>query len=165
MLADGEPINAMDNYIFVPSEDGGGKWVREDFFDRLPRDQYLKVLDLLEPYQNVGVDGIFSKWKERKAEKRAKREARKDMKAESKATARIQRTQGGGVLGKIIDGAKSIFGQTEVDAGFNIESGSAPTGFIRAEDRGTFFERNKTLIIVGGLVIAGGAVYLLTRKK
>jgi hypothetical protein len=161
-LADQAP-DILENYIFVPSDmDGGGKYVRADYFDQFDDVTFMDLMDQLQPY-NEGVNGLFSKFKEKQAAKRAQRQERKDLKAESKATARVQRTQGGGALSKILNTATNIFGGTNVDAGVDFQTGQTPEAFFRAEQRTPWYSRPEIIIPVIGA--AGLGIYFLTRKK
>jgi hypothetical protein len=160
-LAETDP---RDLYVFVPTDqDGSGRWIREDYFDKFDDNAYEQIMAALEPYEDAGVSGLFSKMRERSQARRERRGARKDMKAESKATARVQRTQGGGALGKILDTVKQTFGGQKVDAGIDITSGKDPTGYFRTETEKPWY--SKPVVIIGGIVLIGGTIYFLTRKK
>lgn len=55
-----EPV--MTKYIFIPAGMFGqikDTYVREDFFDDLPLEEYKKVIATLAPYQNTGLHGIL----------------------------------------------------------------------------------------------------------
>jgi hypothetical protein len=159
-----EQADPRDLYVFIPSDmEGGGKWIREDYFDDLPDWQYDQLMTTLEPFQTVGTSGFFSNIREKREQRQERRQARKDRKTESKATAREQRTAGGGALDKIIGAASNIFGGQKVDAGIDIQSGKEPTGYFRTETDKPFY--TKPLFIGGTIVVVGGLIYFLTRPK
>jgi hypothetical protein len=166
-------------YIFIPQGFRGAakdSYIREDIFDNLSPTDYAQIMAELAPYQNTGLSD--------KASRKADRAAKKDAKAAKKATqgggarreARAER-QGqrqqariakkaagggaGGFLDKVIGGAKDIFGKgVDVEAtggGLEIDysSGGEPS----------FFEKYKIPLIIGGVVVVAGGIYLVTKKK
>ena len=151
-----QTIENADKYIFIPQGYRGAHkdlYIREDLFDKLPDPVYNNLMDELEPFQNQGLSG---RGKDRRA---ARREARQK-RVETRAAARAQ---GGGILDKIGNIATNVIGglkggQLDVQAGggeLAIDYGTEPT----------FFEKYKWPIIIGGVAIVGGGIYLATRKK
>lgn len=61
-LAENGQTNPLANFIFIPSGMLGmteDTYVRQDFFDGLPDDQYLAVIQSLAPFQNTGLSGVL----------------------------------------------------------------------------------------------------------
>jgi len=57
-----EDSNPLSNYIFIPSGMYGqtqDNYVRADFFDGLPDDEFNAVIVSLAPYQNTGMSGVL----------------------------------------------------------------------------------------------------------
>jgi len=159
-----EPVDPAELYVFIPTDmDGGGKWVREDYFDKFDDATYDSLMNELEPFQSPGTSGFFSRMRERRDTRRSERQARKRIEAESKATARVQRSEGGGIAGKLVEGISSIFGGQKVDAGLDIQSGQQPTGYFRTETYKPIYE--KPLFWVGVVGVTGTVIYFATRKK
>jgi hypothetical protein len=177
-LAEGVP--AKDLYIFVPAGFRGAvkdMWIREDSLDGLSDVEYLELMRSLEPYQNQGMSYGFTQLSG-KAERQARRDARKAKKQskasvkQAKRDAKIERAKSGKTaLDSIIGGAQNIVG--------TIFGGGAAAGDQEKLDvQGTvggvefdlgpeqsFFERNKTLILVGGVAAGGLLIYMLTKKR
>jgi hypothetical protein len=153
-----------DLYVFIPAGYRGAVqdlYVREDAFDSLPANQWDQLMTELEPYQNVGMSGIFSRAKE-------KRQARKDQRSQKKETksalkvakkdAKLKRVQSGETgLKTLIGGAKDIVGSlfgTPQDKTLDVNAGGGGLD-ISYNDNPTFFEQYKTpIFIVGGLGLA-----------
>ncbi len=60
-LAENGQTNPLAKFIFIPAGMLGMQedtYVREDFFDGLPDDQYLAVVQSLAPFQNTGLSGV-----------------------------------------------------------------------------------------------------------
>lgn len=156
-----QTIENADKYIFIPQGYRGAQkdlYIREDLFDKLPDPVYNNLMNELEPFQNTGLSG---RGKDRRA---ARREARQK-RVETRAAARAQ---GGGFLDKIGNIATNVIGglkggsvQVETDQGqAGLNWGPPPP-----EEEPTFFEKYKWPIIIGGVAIVGGGIYLATRKK
>lgn len=151
-----------DNYLTVPTSDGGTVKVREDYFDNLPEAQYVAIMDVLEPYNTAQVSGLFSKWRKNKAQKKDERNARKIAKIDARAVGRVATAQAGGGIGNALKGiAGSIFGKNESEApedsrGFSLDVNSEPTT--------KKWYSNPAIMIPVGIAAIGG-VYLLTRSK
>jgi hypothetical protein len=57
-----EDSNPLENYIFIPAGMYGqtqDNYVRADFFDGLPDDEFNAVITSLAPYQNTGMSGVL----------------------------------------------------------------------------------------------------------
>ena len=170
-----------DKYVFIPQGFRGAAkdlYVREDLFDSLPDSVYDSLMMQLSSYQNTGLSG--------KADRKARRKERKDAKAAKKATrgggarreARQKRLETkwagkeakagakgsgkgaafldkvGGIVGNIVGGGQALDVQAGAD-GLSVDYGTEPT----------FFEQYKIPLIIGGVVLVGGGIYLATRKK
>lgn len=176
-LAEGIP--AKDLFVFVPAGFRGSvkdMWIREDAFDGMNDVEYLELMRSLEPYQNAGLSYGFTQLSG-KAERQARRDARKAKKQskadvkQAKREAKIERAKSGKTaLDSIIGGAQNIVGtifgtnagtdQTKLDV-----QGTVGGVEFDIEPEQSFFEKNKTLIIVGGIGLGGLALYMLTKKR
>lgn len=155
-----------DNYINVPDPVSGQLIrIREDLFDNMPDSQFYELMDQLQPYNAPGVNGLGS-WLKKRAEKREARKeekaARKDAKfqarQENKAARRdtiknIAQSIGGMITG----GGSSSSDQTRM--------GLPVTGSIDfgAPEPEPWYK--KPAVIIGGLALLGGGIYLATRKR
>lgn len=186
-LAEGNPLS---KYIFIPAGMLGmteDKYVREDFFDDLPAEEYKKVIVSLAPYQNTGVNGILdtavsfipgvgpiaSKGVKIATDLFKKRNER------VKAGTAKPIFKAGGLVDKIkskIKGSEAV-GATDANnmpatakTPFDI-SGSASVGgtnvdFSTSGGKESFFTKNKKTILIGGGVLVGGILlYTLLKKK
>lgn len=165
----------MELYVNVPTEDGGVLRVREDYFDTLPRRQWLAVMDYLEQFQdNQEISGLFSGMKERRAVRKEERQAKKAIDPETGMTQKqtfklAKQTQRGGTIGKVLDVAKGVFGIPTTDnmpqqyKDFDMQGG-VDFGYDQPQTQPTDY---KKIIIVGGLILAvvGTAVYVMSKKK
>ncbi len=164
-----EPVNVSEHYIFIPNDESGmgGQYVREDYFDNLTGAEYEAVMDQLEPYQDVGVSGLFSGMRDRmrarrdaRKDKRAGRVARRDLKATSKAERRTRPR--GKALEGIMATVGDIFGKTQVDAGLDFQTGKGPEAYFQADTKPFY---TKPVFIIGASAVVLGGIYLATRKK
>jgi hypothetical protein len=176
-LAEGNPLK---NYIFIPAGMFGmssDQYVREDFFDDLPTEQYQQVIATLAPYQNQGMSavgaiaGIGINLAKNLIKRRAERVASGTAKPIFKA---------GGIVDRIKDKlaiAKATTAPTDVNnvmtktaPPFNVE-GSANIGGTNVDfstsggTKESFFTKYKTPLLIGGGVLLVGGIYLATRKK
>lgn len=189
-LAD-SPTYLQDNgihqqgYIFIPANffpgmpEGG--YIREDKLDELDDQTFDYILQQLEPYQpGVSFLGFGKKAKERRKKRKAERiQKRADKRAgkESFKLAKIQaRGEGGGFFGGLV---KGIFGGGEDEGDYEpyvpgpgAIAGPVPDAAKRiAEEKAAAkaeadAKKMKTLIYSGiGVVVVGGGIYLMTRKK
>jgi hypothetical protein len=151
-------------YITVPTQDGDTMRVREDAFDHLPDSAYEAIMDIVEPYNAPQMNGLFSKWRERKKEKKDQRNERKIDKIQARAEGRTATAKAGGGIGGILKSvASSIFGKgdegeaaTPEGRGFSLDvtGGTPPKPFYK-----------KPEIIIPLAIAAAGGNYLMTRKK
>lgn len=167
----------MKYYIFIPQGFRGASkdsYVREDIFDSMDPMEYAQVMQELAPYQATGL----SDKAERKAARAAKKAtkgggARRDARAtrqknrQDSKLARVQAGGGfGGILGKVTDAAKNIFGKGD-DASLDIQSGGGGGLEIdyNAGGEESFFSKYKVPLIIGGVAVVAGTIYLVTKKK
>lgn len=148
-------------YIRVPahlSRTGRDQWVREDIFDDLPRNQWIALMDALQPY-NEGMTGILSNWKKKREERKELRNEKKEAKTDiKKARAEKIRAGGGRILDTVGGIVGSIFGGGQQTApgtpqpapDLSPRSGSGLPGWV---------------LPAAGLALAGGIVYMATRPK
>jgi len=146
-------VKNADKYVFIPQGYRGAEkdlYVREDLFDNLPDTVFENLMFELEPFQNQGLSG-------KRAD--ARREARQK-RVETRAAARAQ---GGGVLDKLGNIASNVIGGLK---GGSIDVQTAPGEFsVDYSGEPSFFEKYKVPIIIGGVALIGGGIYLATRKK
>lgn len=157
-------------YIFVPNDATGesGIWVREDYFDDLPESEWERVMSELADYQPEMMNGIFSRIRENIAERRERRAERKDARQTSRME-RIEGRSGGlfggklkGFIGSLIPGA----GQQMQPGAMDMQPGQTRDLSIQWQDQPqSWAQRNKIPLIIGGVAVAGGIIYLATRKK
>lgn len=149
--------NPKQFYVFVPNEQAanGGVWVREDYFDNLPADEWSKTMAALAPYQPQQMSGIISNIRENIQERRERRDIRRD--------ARTEAVQQGGTFGqRILNTVGSLFGKGDQAAQtkemqlpeYQVQIGNEPKQWYQ-----------NPVVIVGGLAAIGGIIYLATRKK
>ncbi|MEI8136124.1 MAG: hypothetical protein WCH21_02250 [Bacteroidota bacterium] len=166
-------------YIFIPNVDGGGVYIREDKFDSMPHDQFVKFVATLAPYQPEVKAGELSEgeYLASRSERKAARQKKKDLKNEekesktkrkeeksaSKAAVRQakadKKTSGKGfdwdkageIGGKLIG---KITGKGEEDASGNAGAAIEPTPIYK-----------NPLFIAGGAALLLGGIFLATRKK
>jgi hypothetical protein len=177
MLAEGSVLN---NYLTIPPgfmNNEETKYVRLDFFDNLPDEQYALTMAKLAPYQPVtllsakgdglikaasfaagfipGVGPVVSKVVEKAGPMAVgligKKNARKKAKAE-KGAGDLKKTA---VPIPDIDANVSVGGK---DFAIQYATGAEP-------ERGSFFKKYKMPIIIGGAVVALVGGYLLLKKK
>jgi hypothetical protein len=177
-LAEGNPLK---NYIFIPAGMFGmtsDQYVREDFFDDLPAEQYKQVIVTLAPYQNQGMSaigaiaGIGLNLAKKLVQRRAERVASGTAKPIFKAGGLVDRIKDKLATAKATTATTDVNNvQTKAVAPFNVE-GSASIGGTNVDfstsggTKESFFTKYKTPILIGGglLVVAGG-YYLLKGKK
>lgn len=156
--------NVKELYLFIPAGFMGAEqdmYVREDKFDSLPENEYQILMAKLAPFQNTGLSG---KGSDKRAERRAKRKAEKETKKATKREARQKRVETrsaalSSVLGKASDIVGGILGKTPT---VDVESGGLDISYSTEP---TFWEKYKTPVIIGGVLLIGGGIYLATRKK
>jgi len=142
-------------YVFVPAGFMGATqdtYIREDKFDNLPENQYQIIMQQLAPYQPAGLSDRESRRAARTEKKSARRDA-KQKRVETRSAAIGSALQKGGDLIKGLIG-----GQQPID----VQAGGLDISY---DTQPSFFEKNKTLVIVGGLAVLAGGVYLIAKKK
>ena len=177
MLAEGSVLN---NYLTIPPgfmNNEQTKYVRVDFFDDLPEEQFALTMAKLAPYQPVtllsagkgsgvigaasfaagfipGVGPIVSKVVEKAGPMAVgligKKNARKKEKAAGKGE--LKKTA---VPLPDIDANVSVGGK---DFAIQYATGLEP-------EKGSFLKKYKTPLIIGGAVVAVVAGYMLLKKK
>lgn len=149
-------------YIYIPqfmtatpSNPAGlpsGVNVREDYFDDLDNAEYNELMSILAPYQKGLSEAVFLS---SRAERRAKREERREKRQQNKEERKKNRAE---AFGKIVDTigsvASRVFGGGEVT--------TAPTTEIPQEVKPWY---KNPLVIIGGIALVGGGIYLATKKK
>jgi len=183
-LAERDPYSYLaesgkELYIFVPQGFKGAQsdmYIREDTLDNLSNADYQQLMFELEPYQNRGMSG--------KADRQQRRDARATKKASKGGGARREARQtrvatrqqakvdkqtakgtgkGAGFLDKIIGGATSIFGkEPALDVSY---SGDGTAIDVSTGSEPSFMDKYKVPLIIGGVVLVAGGIYLATKKK
>jgi len=180
-----EDSNPLANYIFIPAGMYGQKadnYVRADFFDGLPDEEYLAVITSLAPYQNTGMAGVLDTAVSfipgvgpvaaggvKIAEKLI--QGRKDRKAAGTANPALKDAPKGKLIDKVkagIDKVKSLKNPNQekslpaIDLTGTI-GGQTIDFSTSTETKENFFTKYKTpLLIAGGL---GGGYLLLKALK
>lgn len=180
-LAERDPYSYLaesgkELYIFVPQGFRGSQkdmYVREDTFDNLSPMDYQQLMFELEPYQNRGMSGKEDRQARRNARAKkketrgggARREARSQRQAQRQEARATRQASGGGFLDKIIGGATSIFGK-EPTGGLDVSYEGGDGTAIDVNTGGqTFMDKYKVPLIIGGVVLVAGGIYLATKKK
>jgi len=169
----------MKYYIFIPQGFRGASkdsYVREDIFDSMDPMEYAQVMRELEPYQNTGMSAKDDKAdrKAARADKKAtqgggaRRDARA-MRQKQRQDSKLAKVQAGGgvgnILGKVVDGAKSIFGKNN-DTSLDIQGGGSGLQIdYNAGGQESFLSKYKVPLIIGGVAVVAGTIYLITKKK
>lgn len=159
-------INVSDYYINAPTPDGGIVKIREDKFDDLSPEDWNATMDYLEQFNTMpSVNGLFSKWRENRAERKDQRNENKIAKINARAEGRVATAQAGGGIGgvfKNVAGAVSnIFGKGSSDEAVMPQTRDLQIGYQSQTPK---WYQNPT-VIIGGVAILGLGAYLLTRKK
>jgi len=153
-LVEGE--EEVSPYIFVPGQQGQkGVYVREDYFDDLPDQDWERLFIELEAQQpGLSLFGLGKKGRARRAERRDRRSERKLQKIETRASGRAGVARAGGGLagfGQGLSGlASSIFGG---GGGGELPPGAPPP------------EKSVLPWVIGGVAVIGLGALLLMRKK
>jgi len=162
-------------YIFIPEGYKGAEkdmYIREDALDNLPEMEFRQLMFDLEPYQTRQMSG--------KAERAQRREDRKAKKATkggaARRDARLERVKarkagGGGfsgVLDKVGGIVSNVFGggaATERDFDITVGPDGTNVNYKPNDGEESFFKRNQTAIIIGGVVVAGAVAYFTLKPK
>lgn len=162
-----------DLYIFIPQGFRGAEndsYVREDIFDNLSPMDYQQLMYELNPYQNKGMSELSDRAsrKEARAEKKktkgagARREARAS-RQKTRQDAKTERAKMGGGIGGILDKVGGIAGKI-LNKGGSVEVDGSVLEYDPADNE-SFFSKYKTPLLIGGGLVAVGAIYMLTKKK
>jgi len=173
-LADNQYLAQKPNdlYIFIPQGFRGAEndsYVREDIFDNLAPTDYAQLMYELNPYQNKGMSELSDRAsrKEAREEKKktkgggARREARA-ARQKTRQDAKTERAKSGGGAGGILDKIGGIAGKI-INKGGSVEVDGSVLEYDPAEE--SFFSKYKTPLLIGGGLVAVGAIYMLTKKK
>jgi len=177
-----EAGGVMDNYVFIPAgflpEFDKDTYVRADYFNKFDPTTAEALINALISQQTVGLSAIGIAAVASTGLKFAKNiiEKRKEKVAAGTAKPLFKP---GGVFDKIktkiqtknapANQEKKITLPTE-DTGLTVETGKGTfdVGFKpkpEQEEQPSFFTKYKTPLLIGGGVLAVGAIYMLTRKK
>lgn len=147
-----------DLYIFVPEGFEGAQedmYIREDKFDNLPENEYQILMAKLAPFQPDGLSGKRGDARRaRKDERRKQRQEAKQKRVETRSEA----------LGKFVEKAGDIVGNIvrKTPANVDVQGGGLDISYSTEP---SFFERNRVPLLIGGIALIGGGIYLATRKK
>jgi len=152
-------------YLWVPKNLEGTKgiWVREDYFDHLPEDQWEAVMERLAPYQERFMSGIFSNIRENIAARRERRQERREARQERS----LNRIESGGIFG----GALTNFVQGVFGGGQQEPVDQMPTRGLDVNvgyQSQTFWDKNKGWllpVIIGGGALGTIAIIRASKKK
>ena len=161
-----------DLYIFVPQGFRGAEsdsYVREDVFDNLAPTDYAQLMYELNPYQNKGMSELSDRASRKAAREEKKKTkgggARREARAARQKTrqdAKTERAKSGGGAGGILDKIGGIAGKI-INKGGSVEVDGSVLEYDPAEE--SFFSKYKTPLLIGGGLVAVGAIYMLTKKK
>ncbi len=165
-----------ENYIFIPAGYAGATkdmHVREDFFDGLTDQQFIAMMQDLAPYQSVGLSavgaalatagGIAKKLIDKRKARVAAGTAKPLFKPGgliSKIGAKLKGRASGMQPGE----QEAVIMERNLPISGGVNVGGTQIDFETAPEK-TFFQKYKTPLIIGGVVLLAGGVYLATRKK
>jgi hypothetical protein len=169
--------NPMTNYLFVPAGVLGmleDTYLRSDFFDSLPNDEFSATMSILAPYQNTGMSaigtavGLGSKLIQKIAQNR------KDKKEAGIEVKPIFKGKEGGLIDKIKKAIEK--NKTKPDAtDQQTKSLDLPNIQLDGSINGaelqiglnppTFFTKYKTPLLIAGGLVGAFAIYKLATKK
>jgi hypothetical protein len=170
--------NPMNNYLFIPAGQLGmneDTYVRSDFFDSLPDDEFRATMSILAPYQNTGMSavgtavGLASKLISNISKNR---QAKKDAGVPVKP---LFKGKEGGLIDKIkkaVEKNKTKPDSTDqalkdlpaIDLQGTVGSTNVAIGFDPNAEP-SFFAKYKTPLLIGGGLIGAFAIYKLVIKK
>jgi hypothetical protein len=178
-LAEGAGI--LDNYVYIPAgflpEFEKDTWVRADYFNKFDPTTAEALINALMSQQTVGLSAIGVAAIATKGLQFAKNliDKRKEKVA---AGTKQPLFKPGGVFDKIktkIQGANAPAPQTKninlpeepIGANIQLPGGQFNVGFNPSEQpaQPSFFAKYKTPLLIGGGLLAVGAIYMITRKK
>ena len=159
----------MEMYIFIPAGFRGSEkdvYIREDVLDNLPEMEYRQIMAELAPYQPAGLSASDKK-AERKAARAAKKEgkggaARREAKQKRVETRAAARGEKGGLFGKALDAATNIFGKKDLDV--SVQGGDLDVSYQDPNEQ-SFFSKYKIPLMITGVAVIAGGIYLATKKK
>jgi len=166
--------NPMNNYLFIPAGQLGmneDTYVRSDFFDSLPDDEFMATMSILAPYQNTGMSavgtavGLASKLISNIAKNR------KDKK-EAGTLKPIFKGKEGGLIDKIKKAVEK--NKTKPDPtdqvtkdlpNIQLDGSIDGTQLQIGLNPPTFFSKYKTPLLIAGGLVGAFAIYKLVKKK
>ena len=189
-----ETGGVMDAYVFIPAgflpEFENDTYVRADYFDKYDPTTAEALINALAAQQTVGLSvvGVAAiaggglKLAKNLIEKRKAKVAAGTAKPifgaggifKGKPGGFIDKIKGSGVIGRLKNAAAApepqdrLLPEQPVGGSVQLPGGQFNVGFTPSEQpagQGSFFQKNKTLLLIGGAVLVGGGIYLATRKK
>ena len=190
-----EMTNALDMYVFIPAnflpEFNKDTYVRADYFNKYDADTANAILNALNQYQTTGVNegaiesalnfipgvgpiaskglGVAKMLVQKRQEKVQAGTAKPLIKPGSKFANLLQKLKPTANQIKAAQEKKGPILPTEpVGATVTLPSGSFNVGFNPAEQtatQGTFFQKYKTPLLIGGGLLAAGGLYMLMKRK
>jgi len=167
-------------YVFMPDPTGKttGIWVREDYFDNLPENEFVALMNKLEPYQpedGMMHGGLLNKLFPGRADRVEARNEKKDAKTEIKL-AKAEAIKAGtytspvaDIIGNVASTAANIFGGSigAGNKGLPTEyPGSGGSATVNPDAIAKPWYKKPVVWVVGGLALAGiGYVVVKKRKK
>lgn len=182
-----ETGGVMDAYVFIPAgflpEFQKDTYVRADYFNKFDPTTAEALINALAAQQTVGLS-VIGVAAIASGLKLAKGFIDKRKAAVAAGTAKplfgpsgLLKGKPGGLFDKLKGAVAAAAPQEKtvdlptqpVGGSVQLPGGQFNVGFQPAEQpaapQGTFFQKNKTLLLIGGAVLVGGGIYLATRKK
>lgn len=169
--------SVLDNYVMIPAnflpDFAQDTYVRADYFLKYDNATAQKLLQALQPYQTLseglvdtaltfvpggavaskGLD-IAKKLLENRQQKVASGEKKALFKPDSKIGKFLKNVTGSGQEKK-----------TPIDVNANVGGANVGFTYTPATPTNSFFQKNKTILLIGGGLVAIAGIYLLTKKK
>lgn len=169
--------NPMINYLFIPAGQLGmieDTYVRSDFFDSLPDDEFNATMTILAPYQNVGMSaiGMAVTTGIKLISNIAKN--RKDKKDAGVPIKPIFKGKEGGLIDKIktaVSKNKTKPDPTDEQTknldlpNIQLDGSINGTELQIGLNPPTFFTKYKTPLLIAGGLVGAFAIYKLVKKK
>lgn len=165
-LNDGSVLDMQEAFITIPMPDGTLGMIREDAFDNLDPVTWHRVMDVIEPFNTVGMNGLFSKWRENREARKEARNQRRIARIDARAAGRAGvASAGGGIGSRILNGLKGVVGaigggEGTFQAGYDPGSGVD----LSYSNQPPWYAR-KEILIPAGIAAAVLVGYLVTRGK
>lgn len=176
-LAEGAGV--LDNYVYIPAgflpEFDKDTWVRADYFNKFDPTTAEALINALMSQQTVGLSAIGIAAVATKGLQFAKNLIDKRKEKVAAGTAKPLFKPGGlfdKIKTKIQGGAMQTKGvnlpEEPIGANVQLPGGQFNVGFNPSEQQPgsqTFFSKYKTPLLIGGGLLAVGAIYMITKKK